>query len=559
VTFIALEREEGQLVTVTLAARSIDEIIREENQKNELLQLAVQQAESASRAKSDFLSNMSHDIRTPMNAILGMTAVAAMHIDDKARVMDALAKITSSGKHLLGLINSVLDMSKIESGKITLNEDAFNLSDSIQSLFTLFHTQLNQKNIELEASVARIHHEDVIGDEQRLQQIFVNIMGNAVKFTPEGGRITVDIEEKKSHIPDQGCYQFVFEDTGMGMKQEYIAKIFEPFSRASGSATAKIEGTGLGMPIAQKIAQLMGGDIKVESEEGKGSRFTVTVYLKLCNVSQESLDCFAELNALVVDDDQDACECACEILKSLEIEVDYALDGDEAIRKVSELHGQEDQFSLVLLDWKMPGKNGVEIAREIRQLTGDEIPIIVLTAYDWSDIEEEALAAGVNGFIEKPLFKSKLALVLRSLMRREEVQEELASIPTAQPTGKRLLVVDDQDLNLEVASEFLNCLGYESETCLNGKEAIAILEEKPEGYYDLIFMDVHMPVMDGYEATRIIRGMEREDLRNIPIIAMTADAFVEDVRRAEESGMNGHIAKPVSLDTLQKELDRWLG
>jgi CheY-like chemotaxis protein len=345
----------------------------------------------------------------------------------------------------------------------------------------------------------------------------------------------------------------------MGMKQEYIAKIFEPFSRASGSATAKIEGTGLGMPIAQKIAQLMGGDIKVESEEGKGSRFTVTVYLKLCNVSQESLDCFAELNALVVDDDQDACECACEILKSLEIDVDYALDGDEAIRKVSGLHGQEEQFSLVLLDWKMPGKNGVEIAREIRQLTGDEIPIIVLTAYDWSDIEEEALAAGVNGFIEKPLFKSKLALVLRSLMRREEVQEELASIPTAKPTGKRLLVVDDQDLNLEVASEFLNCLGYESETCLNGKDAIAMLEEKPEGYYDLIFMDVHMPVMDGYEATRIIRGMEREDLRSIPIIAMTADAFVEDVRRAEESGMNGHIAKPVSLDTLQKELDRWLG
>jgi CheY-like chemotaxis protein len=450
-------------------------------------------------------------------------------------------------------------MSKIESGRITLNEDTFNLADSIQSLFTLFHTQMCEKNIELNANIARIHHEEVIGDEQRLQQIFVNIMGNSIKFTPEGGTISLDIVEKKSHIPDKGCYQFIFEDTGIGMKKEFIDQIFEPFSRASDSATAKIEGTGLGMPIALKIAQMMGGDIKVESEVGKGSRFTVTVYLTLCNVSPESMDCFAELNALVVDDDADACDCACEILKSLEIDVDYALEGDEAIEKVRRLHGQEDQFSLVLLDWKMPGKNGVEIAREIRQITGDEIPIIVLTAYDWSDIEEEALAAGVNGFIEKPLFKSKLALVLKSLMRKEEVQEELAAVPAAKPTGKRLLVVDDQELNLEVAAEFLNCLGYEAQTCFNGKEAIAILEEKPEGYYDLIFMDVHMPVMDGYEATKIIRGMEREDLRTVPIVAMTADAFVEDVRKAEESGMNSHIAKPVSLDTLQRELNRWLG
>jgi signal transduction histidine kinase/DNA-binding response OmpR family regulator len=559
VTFTALERQKNKITSLTLAVRSIDDIIYEENKKNELLELAVQQAESASQAKSDFLSNMSHDIRTPMNAILGMTAVAAMHIDDKNRVMDCLTKITSSGKHLLGLINSVLDMSKIESGRITLTEDEFNLSDSIQSLFALFHTQITEKNIELSANVVRIRHEQVIGDEQRLQQIFINIMGNAVKFTPEGGRISLDISERKSNVMDKACYQFVFEDTGIGMDKEFLDQIFEPFSRALDTTTARIEGTGLGMPIALKIAQMMGGDIVVESEPGKGSRFTVTVYLKLCDVNQEDLDSFAELSALVVDDEETACESACEILQSLAIRSDYALGGDEAIGKVRLFHDSDDDFDLVLLDWKMPGKDGVETAREIRKITGDEIPIIILTAYDWSDIEQEALAAGVNAFIEKPLFKSKLTSVLKTVMKREAQQETLTAVSIAEPTGKRILVVDDQELNLEVASEFLSCLGYESETAYNGREALEILGQRPEGYYSLIFMDVHMPVMDGYEATTIIRSMERQDMQKIPIIAMTADAFVEDVHKAMDSGMNGHIAKPISMDVLQRELKNWIG
>jgi signal transduction histidine kinase/DNA-binding response OmpR family regulator len=558
VTFTTLERNDERITSVTMAVRSIDDIISEENKKNELLELAVQQAEAASKAKSDFLSNMSHDIRTPMNAILGMTAVAAMHIDDKSRVMDALAKITSSGKHLLGLINSVLDMSKIESGRITLSEDEFNLSDSIQSLFALFHTQISEKNIDLNANVARIKHEKVIGDEQRLQQIFINIMGNSIKFTPEGGRISLDITEKKSNVPDKGCYQFVFEDTGIGMDKEFLDQIFEPFSRAADSTTAQIEGTGLGMPIALKIAQMMGGDIVVESEPGQGSRFTVTVYLRLCDVSPEDMNSFAELTALVVDDEETACESACEILKSLEIRADYALGGDAAIGKVRALHDADNDFSLVLLDWKMPGKDGVETAREIRKITGDEIPIIVLTAYDWSEIEQEALAAGVNAFIEKPLFKSKLTAVLRAVMQKEQQPEPLTPLAVAESTGKRILVVDDQELNLEVATEFLKCLGYEAETAYNGKEALEILEQRPEGYYEVLFMDVHMPVMDGYEATVAIRNMDRADLKTIPIIAMTADAFVEDVHKAMESGMNGHIAKPVSIEGLQQELQKWI-
>ncbi len=555
------EMGETRPAAITLAVRSIDEIIHKEERQKEMLALAVEQAESANHAKSDFLSRMSHDIRTPMNAILGMTAVAGMHIDEKDRVLDALNKITLSSKHLLGLINEVLDMSRIESGKVSLTESSFNLSDTIESLMTVFHTQMEAKGLELRAGISRLEHEDVVGDEQRLQQIFMNIMGNAIKFTPAGGRISIHIEEKPSRIKGSGCYEFTFADTGIGMEKEYIDKIFEPFSRAGDSRTGKIEGTGLGMTIAVNIARMMNGDIKVESALGKGSKFKVTVYLKIDDMSREDLDAFASLPVLVVDDEAAACESACDILRSLQMEAEYVLDGSTAVKRIVEAKEQAKDFAVVILDWKMPEKDGVETAREIRSKVGDEIPIIILSAYDWSDIEAEALEAGVDAFIEKPLFKSRLTRVLKEVLGFGSEEKEISALEAFRQedfSGKRVLLVEDNELNIEVATELLDVVGIQVEQALNGELAVRSVTEHEPGYFDLIFMDIQMPVMNGYEAAEAIRGSGRKDLEQIPIIAMTADAFADDIRKAEEAGMNGHISKPVDIEKLEDALSRWI-
>lgn len=555
------EMGENGPAAITLAVRSIDEIIHKEERQNEILALAAERAESANHAKSDFLSRMSHDIRTPMNAILGMTAVAGMHIDEKDRVIDALSKITLSGKHLLGLINEVLDMSRIESGKVSLTESAFNLSDTIESLMTVFHTQMAAKGLELSAGIAKLEHEDVVGDEQRLQQIFMNIMGNAIKFTPAGGRISIHIEEKPSNIKGSGCYEFTFEDTGIGMEKEYIDKIFEPFSRAADSRTGKIEGTGLGMTIAVNIARMMNGDIKVESAPGEGSKFTVRVYLKIDDITQEDLDAFVSLPVLVVDDEKVSCESACEILKSLQMEAEYVLDGDSAVKRLIEARNEAKDFSVVILDWKMPGKDGVDTTKEIRSVVGDEVPIIILSAYDWSDIEAEALEAGVDAFIEKPLFKSRLTRVLKEVLGLGSEEKEITALEAFQQedfSGKRVLLVEDNELNIEVATELLDVVGIQVEQALNGELAVQCMMEHEPGYFDLIFMDIQMPVMNGYEAAKAIRASDRTDLKEIPIVAMTADAFADDIRKTEEAGMNGHISKPVDIGKLEEALQRWI-
>lgn len=560
-TITTADRTGGRPVSATISIRSIENVLRKEEAQRELLALAAQRAEEANRAKSDFLSNMSHDIRTPMNAILGMTAIAAMHIDDKDRVADALNKITLSGKHLLGLINNVLDMSKIESGKVSLTENEFNLSDAIEGLVSLFHTQVAAKKLELKVNTVAVEHENVIGDEQRLQQIFVNIMGNAVKFTPEGGEIRLSITEKTSKVIDRGCYEFVFEDTGIGMEKDFIDQIFEPFARAADTRTTRIEGTGLGMPIAVNIARMMGGDIQVESKLGQGSKFTVTIYLKINYITQEDLQALVSLPVLVVDDEEAACISACEILNSLKMQAEYVLNGDAAVARISKAHEDREDFSVVILDWKMPGKDGVETAREIRKVAGDDIPIIILSAYDWADIEQEATLVGVNAFIEKPLFKSRMTHVLKDVLgirNQEEKESELDSFREHDYSGKRVLLVEDNELNIEVASELLEIVGLKVETAYNGEEAVEKVSEKPAGYYDLIFMDIHMPIMNGYQATAAIRASERKDLKEIPIIAMTADAFVDDVKRAKEAGMNGHIAKPVDIAKLEKAMEEWI-
>lgn len=552
------EVEGGELSTITMAIRSIDDMIRRGEEQKEMLAQAVERAEAANHAKSDFLSRMSHDIRTPMNAILGMTSVATMHIDEKERVLDALEKITVSGKHLLGLINEVLDMSRIESGKVSLTEGAFNLSDTIESLLTVFRSQMDIKGLALNAGIAKLEHENVVGDEQHLQQIFMNIMGNAVKFTPAGGKISIHIEEKHSQYDGYGCYEFTFEDTGIGMEPDYIQKIFEPFSRAADSRTGKIEGTGLGMSIAVNIARMMRGDIKVESELGKGSKFMVIVYLKLDDLTASDLAAYNGLPVLVVDDEETACESSCEMLRSLGMDAEYVSSGEAALKRISAEDGK--RFSVVILDWKMPGMDGLETAKDIRRIVGEDISIIIQSAYDWADIEAEALDAGVNAFIGKPLFKSRLVRVLREALGldHEEKVSPLETFSQQDFTGRRVLLVEDNEINIEVARELLGMVGIQVEMAMNGQLAVDAVNEKEPGYFDLIFMDIQMPVMNGYEAAKAIRASEREDLGKIPIIAMTADAFADDIKKAEDAGMNGHISKPVDIERLEEALKKWI-
>lgn len=561
IAITAAETRNGKLSAFTIAIRNIDDVIQREEEQKKMLALAVARAEAASNAKSDFLSRMSHDIRTPMNAILGMTAVASMHIDEKKRVMDALDKIMVSGKHLLGLINEVLDMSRIESGKVSLTEDSFNLSNTMESILMVFHSQLEAKELKLNASIAKLEHENVIGDEQHLQQIFMNIMGNAVKFTPQGGTISIHIEEKPSHINGNGCYEFVFEDTGIGMEQDYIKTIFEPFSRAANSSGSKIEGTGLGMSIAVNIARMMDGDIKVESTLGKGSKFTVMVHLKLDNVAQEDVEALASLPVLVVDDEEESCECACEILCSIGMEAEYVLDGDSAVERIAQKKEGGTEFSVVILDWKMPGKDGLTTAKEIRRMVGKHIPIVILSAYDWTDIEAEATEAGVDAFVSKPMFKSKLIRVLLNVLGHggeEQTSNALETFVQQDFSGKRVLLVEDNEINIEVAEELLNIVGIQVEKAMNGRLAVERMLETEPGYYDLIFMDIQMPVMNGYEASKAIRASDRDDLTHIPIVAMTADAFSDDIRKSKDAGMNDHISKPVDVEKLEEVLHRWI-
>ncbi len=560
ISILCLKREEGVPSIVLMAVQDVTALKEKETQTRLALKNAFEAAEEANRAKSDFLSRMSHDIRTPMNAIMGMTAVAAMHVDDRERLMDCLHKITVSSRHLLALINDVLDMSKIESGKITLSEEEFNMAGLVESLLTIIRPQITAKQQHLKVNISHIVHEDVIGDTLRLSQVFVNIMGNAVKFTPEGGDISFGISETASLIKGQACYEFVFEDNGIGMEPDYIDSIFEPFTRSNTSVTKKIEGTGLGMPIARNIVRMMNGTIKVESELGKGSRFTVQIYLPLQNVEKEDVTSLADLEILVADDDRDACVAACEILESIGMDASWVQSGEEAIEKVVSAHERNEEYAAIILDWKMPGKSGVETAREIREKVGGDVPIIILSAYDWSEIEQEAREAGVNAFIEKPLFRSRLISVLKALVETGADVKKISidSFQEEDYSGRRVLLVEDNELNREIAAELLESIGICVEMAFDGQQAVDILKEKPENYYDLIFMDIQMPVMNGYDAARAIRGSGRADLEKIPIVAMSADAFSDDIRRAKEAGMDDHVAKPVEFDKLSAALEKWL-
>ena len=546
---------------VVIGTRNVDDLIKKERAQEMALQAAYDAAEAANKAKTDFLSNMSHDIRTPMNGIIGMTAIAASHIDDRERVQDSLQKITMASKHLLSLINEVLDMSKIESGKVQLVEEEFNLSDLVDNLIAMTSSQVKEHHHELKVNISNLTHEEVIGDSLRIQKVFTNIMGNAVKYTPDGGEIRLSISEKPSNQAKVGCYEFIFEDNGIGMRKEFVDRIFEPFSRADNDRVAQIQGTGLGMSISRNIVRMMGGDIKVESILGVGSRFTVTFYLRLQDTEDIQYDKFVNLDVLVADDDKLSLESCCSVLDDLGMRTKGVATGEEAVQEVVQCHEQNKDYFACIIDWKMPGMDGIETTRAIRKEVGNDVPIIIISAYDWSDIEQEARAAGANAFISKPMFRSRLVKTFCTLMD-EEVQQEpvmtMDDLASMELSGYRALLVEDNELNVEVATVILEMTGLSVERVSDGTEAVDRMNECEDGYYDIVFMDIQMPKMNGYDATRAIRAINRNYCRQVPIVAMTANAFAEDVQAAKTVGMNGHIAKPLELKTLLGVLQKWL-
>lgn len=521
----------------------------------EELNEAKKEAEYANRAKSEFLANMSHDIRTPMNAIVGMTAIATANIEKPRQVKDCLRKITLSSKHLLGLINDVLDMSKIESGKLTLSMELISLREIMDGIVSIVQPQIYAKRQKFDVFINDISDEYVYCDGTRLNQVLINLLSNALKFTPEGGRIDVILSQEPSPKGDRYIRTyFRVKDNGIGMEPEFLERVFDSFTREDDKRVHKTEGSGLGMAITKYIVDAMDGTITVESEVDKGSEFCVTLDLERFEEREEDM-ILPAWDILVVDDDEQLCTGTAEALGEIGINAEWALSGASAVKMAERRHAEARDYHIVLLDWQMPGMNGIETARKMRETIGDDVPILIISAYDWSSIEEEARAAGVSGFISKPLFKSTLYYGLSCFKDglssyAEPIQEEKIN-----PEGKRLLVAEDNELNWEIARELLSSYGFEPTWAKNGSICVEKFTESEAGGYDAILMDLRMPVMNGYEATKAIRESGREDA-DIPIIAMTADAFAEDVKRCIDCGMNAHIAKPIDIGELIKILQK---
>lgn len=523
------------------------------------LKIAREKAEQATKAKSEFLSNMSHDIRTPMNAIVGMTAIAIANVDDKQQVQNCLKKIALSGKHLLGLINDVLDMSKIESGKMTLNLEQISLREIMDNIVGIVQPQVKAKNQSFDIFIHDIDAETVYCDSIRLNQVLLNLLSNAVKFTPDGGKIHVSVHEEDSPKGDNFTRMHLYvKDNGIGMSEEFRSIIFEGFTREDNKRVHKTEGSGLGMAIVKYIVDAMGGTIEVKSEQGKGTEFHVTLDLERAPEHEEEM-ILPPWRMLVVDDDEELCMSALASLKGIGITADSVLDGETAVKMVKEKHDKGQSYQIIMLDWKMPGMNGIETAMEIRKVQPEETPIILVSsAYDWADIEEEARGAGISGFVPKPLFKSTLYHELKPFMLDDAVSQEPKQADDGDFTGKRILVAEDNELNWEIAEALLSSIGFELEHAENGKICVDMFNNSELGYYDAILMDLRMPVMTGYEATEAIRKLERVDAGEIPIIAMTADAFSDDKRKCMEAGMNAHIAKPIDIHDVAKVLSKFI-
>ncbi len=519
------------------------------------LEAARNEAVRATRAKSEFLSNMSHDIRTPMNAIVGMTAIAIANFENQDQVRHCLKKITLSSKHLLGLINDVLDMSKIESGKMTLNVDQISLREIMDNIVGIVQPQVRAKRQNFDVRIFDVIAENVCCDSVRLNQVLLNFLSNAIKFTPEEGTIQLSLyEEESAKGPDYVRTHIEVKDNGIGMSQDFLHKVFESYAREDNARVSKTEGSGLGMAITKYIVDAMGGTIDVKSEPGAGTEFHVILDLEKADVSDVEM-VLPDWRMLVVDDDELLCQSTVESLKSIGIVADWAMSGEDAVRKVEEHHNRDMDYQIILLDWRLPGMDGIETARAIRQHLGDEMPILLISAYDWGEIEERARKAGITGFISKPLFRSTLYYGLRKYMDAEEKQEDSAE-QEINLAGKHILVAEDNELNWEIAEELLSELGLELDWADNGKVCVEKFEQSETGYYDAVLMDLRMPYMSGYEATEAIRKSERSDSQ-IPIIAMTADAFTEDIEKCLECGMNAHVAKPIDVKEIARLLEKY--
>lgn len=517
------------------------------------LKLALLQAESANSAKTAFLNNMSHDIRTPMNAIIGFTSLAASHIDNKERVRDYLRKIGTSSEHLLSLINDVLDMSRIESGKVKIDEKPLHLPDLLHDIRTIIRPSVTSKQLDFLIDTVDVIDEDIIADKLRLTQILLNILSNGVKYNENGGTISLRIRQEKKAPKGCATYHFIIRDTGIGISKEFQEHIFENFSREETATVSGIQGTGLGLAITKKIVEMMGGTIHLESEEGVGSEFDVCLTFKLNGEKTvyRKIDSLQGLRVLVADDDTDTCLSISSMLTEIGMRSEWTVSGKEAVVRTKHAVDMGDEFYAYIIDWLMPDMNGIETVRRIRRVIGDSSPIIILTAYDWSDVEEEAREAGVTAFCEKPLFMSELRNILSQPMKITEPVPEPVIIS---PKGKKILLVEDNELNQEIAVEILKEAGFIVEVAENGAVAVAKMTAAKPGQYDMILMDIQMPVMNGYEATRKIRALESEYCRNIPIIAMTANAFEDDRTMASQVGMNGYLTKPIQIDQMLKTI-----
>lgn len=558
--FMTWDDETNDIMAMVII-KEITEQVQRQREQVEALQDALIQAQHANNAKTTFLNNMSHDIRTPMNAIIGFTTIAASHIDNKDQVRDCLQKVLSSSNHLLSLINDILDMSRIESGKVHINEQECNISELTHNLVNIIQPQIKAKQLELFIDTFDVANEDVITDSLKLSQIFLNLLSNSVKYTPAGGTVSFRIIQDTTFHHGVGDYTFIVKDNGIGMSPEFVEHIFEPFERESSVTKTGIQGTGLGMAITKNIVEMMGGTISVKSEKNKGSEFIVKISLKLQD-EQASTSQIKELDglrAMVVDDDPDSCDSVSKMLKQLGMRAEWTTSGKEAVYRARNAHNEGDGYHTYILDWQMPEMSGVEVARSIRKAVGNDAPIIILTAYDWSDIEQDAKEAGVTAFCAKPLFMSDLKsalLLANNLIDKND--NEKAPWTDADFKGKRVLLVEDNEINREIAEVILDEVGLEVETAPDGTDAVSMMEKAPENYYDAILMDVQMPVMDGYEATRTIRAMKRNDVKTLPIIAMTANAMEEDKENALTSGMNAHVAKPIDTKLLMDVLAKYL-
>ena len=546
--------------SMVLGLRSVDEETRREMEQKGLLEDALLQANRASKAKSTFLSNMSHDIRTPMNAIVGFTALAITHIKHKEQVAEYLKKIMTSSNHLLSLINDVLDMSRIESGKMHLEEQECSLPDILHGLRNIVQADIRAKQLEFYIDAVDVRHEGIYCDRLRLNQLLLNLLSNSIKYTGAGGIVSMRIKEKPGAAAGYANYEFTIKDTGIGMSEEFVMRIFEPFERERSSTISKIQGTGLGMAITKNIVDMMNGSITVKSEQNVGTEFTVSLTFRLLSSQKElpSIPELANCRALVVDDDFNTCDSVSLMLQQIGMRAEWTMSGREAILRTHQAVTRGDCYIVYIIDWLLPDLNGIEIARRIRKEMGEDVPIIVLTAYDWSDIEDEAREAGVTAFCSKPLFMSELRSCLYSVFHAEaeqEKEEDRKNLP--RHTG-RILLAEDNELNQEIANAILSEAGFTVEIADNGKVAVDMLLKSAPGYYQLILMDVQMPVMSGYEAATVIRQLEDSELSNIPILAMTANAFEEDKKEALKCGMNGHIAKPIDVDALFETLNQIL-